>query len=436
MKHTALLFLYMCAIFLCQAEMAKSEEEVIDGLVAVVGDEIILLSDMQKQLSGEMMRRKLDYNETPRTVLLGLRDEIVTGMVDDLLIIEKAKQDTTIVLDPKDIDLEVNSRMSDLRRQMGSEEAYKGEFENYGLTELQFRNMVRVWVTKEFLKYRFMSDLERHISVTPQEIESWITAHKDSLPAVPEQFKVSHILLYPRVSEEKKQAAVKKIKGILERVRAGEDFAELAKQYSEDPGNSESGGDLGYFKRDEFDKDFTVAAFALQKGEISDPIETVFGYHIIKVEDIRGDEIWARHILVRVTIDEDDEKKVVERLNQFRDDMLSEKATFEDIANQYSEDENSNKLGGKLDWFARDVMIPSFPDQAEKLKIGEISEPFKSQYGLHILKLDNHKEAHMVNIKDDRTLLESEIHMKKKIEEYNRIIQKLRQETYIDVRLD
>ena len=435
MKQTALLVLFVIVSLMYRADVANAEREIVDGIIAVVGDEIILYSDLQKQLSGVMMERKLDFN-SPRNVLISLRNEITQGMVDDRLIIARAKQDTTIEIEERDMDLEVNNRISALKRQTGSEEAYEREFENYGLTELQFRNMLREWVLNEFLKIRFMSDLERHISVTPQEIEAWIVANKDSLPEIPEKYKVSHILLYPRVSEEKKQVAMKKIQGILERVRAGEDFAEMAKQYSEDPGNAKIGGFLDYFKRGEFDPNFSIVAFSLQEGEISDVVETIYGYHIIKVEDIRGDEIQARHILIRLSIDEDDEKQVVERLNQLRNDILSGNITFEDCAKQYSEDENSSTLGGELDWFARDVMIPSFPQQAEKLKPGEISEPFKSQFGFHILKLNGYKPAHILNIKDDRAQLEYEIHLRKKIEEYNRTIQKLHEDTYIDIRLN
>jgi peptidyl-prolyl cis-trans isomerase SurA len=160
------------------------------------------------------------------------------------------------------------------------------------------------------------------------------------------------------------------------------------------------------------------------------------GYHIIKVEDIRGDEVRARHILIRLTIDETDEMRVAKKLKQIRDDILSGKSTFEEMAKQYSEDENSRELGGKLDWFARDVMIPSFPREVEKIEKGQISEPFKSQFGYHILRLDDHKPSHTLNIKDDRTQIEELIKQKKTIEEYYRIINQLREETYIDIRLD
>ena len=435
MKKVTLLVLFAVVSFIQVADSPYAAEEMVDGIVAIVGDEIILFSDLQQQLNAQMMARNLNL-KSDRNKLLALRDEVVQGMVDDLLLLEKARRDS-IEVDREQVDIELKSRIMQFKEQVGTEEAYQEALDEYGMTELQFRNMHRSWIAKNMLKMSIARMMQRLISVTPQDIETWFEAHKDSLPDVPERFKTSHILFYPKVSDELTQEAKNKIQSILERIRNGEDFAELARQYSEDPGNAQDGGELPYFKREDFDPDFSAAAFALQENEVSDLVETIFGYHIIKVEDIRGDEIKARHILIRLSPVEDDQNIVIEQLKKIREDIVSGKATFTDMAKQYSEDEDSRELGGALQWLPTPTgdILPSFRNVAVKLKVGEISEPFKSQYGYHILQLDDHQPKHILNIKDDRNRVEELIIKRKTLDEYNKIIQELRSETFIDIRL-
>jgi len=438
MKKICILFVAVTAS-LAAVSAVSVGEDVVDTVVAVVGDEIILLSELQKQVSSQMMAKGLDLN-SPRDVLMKLRDEILEGMIDDRLLVMKAQQDS-IEIDAREVDRELKRSIAALKQRYGSEEAYRKGLEEYGLTEVQLRKMYSDAIAKNFLLERLQMDLSRHISVTPQDMEAWIAARRDSLPKIPEKFKLSHILVYPRVSEERKKAAREKLRGILERARNGEDFAELAKKYSEDPGTRDEGGFIDWFTRNSgYDPDFTEAAFSLQKGEISDIVETIYGYHIIKCEDIRGERIQARHILIRLVPNEDDEKRTVEKLKEIRGRILSGEKTFEEMAKEYSEDENSRDLGGKLDWITSErgmsnSGIPSFIEQARKLEIGGISEPFKSQFGYHIIRLDGYQPPHEINIRDDRLVLEGLIRQKKFLDEYNKIIKELRSKTYIDVRL-
>lgn len=429
---------FVFLVFLVFIPLKNMADQVtVDSVVAVIGDEIILLSELQKQFNDEMRRNNLSL-QSPRTQLLKLRTDVLQMMIDDRLLLEKARQDS-VEIDIREVDAQVKRYMIELKKKAGSEEAYEKEIEEYGLTELELRTMTHNLIVKGYLKERMLLEMRRLISVTPQEVESWFTVNKDSLSEVPAKYKLRHILIYPVVAEEKKKVAKEKLEGILKRIRTGEDFAELAKLYSEDTGNSSNGGDLGaYFTRNEFDPDFTAAAFALEKGQISNIIETIHGFHIIKVEDIRGDRIRARHILILLVPDEADEKSIIEQLTTIRDDILSQKATFEEMVKKYSDDENTRDHGGEFDWFSADIDIPWIPvflEQAKKLQPGDISETFKSMFGFHIVKMDDFKKAHTLNIKDDRSLIEDIIRQKKTITEFERIFQKLRKETYINIRL-
>ena len=231
------------------------------------------------------MNRQYDANTSPQ-VLNRLQNEILRGMIDDNLLQEKAAIDS-IVADPRDIDQFFNERMTELKKALKTEENFQAALVENGMTEVQLRHMFRVMAEKNVIQSMLMDRIKRRISVTPQDMEAWYEAHRDSLPTLPEQFKLSHIMIVPKVSDVRKTDVKKELEGILERIHAGEDFATLAKQYSEDPGTKADGGDIGYFPRGVLVKEFTDVAFSLKEGEISDIVETQYGYHIIKVEGIR-----------------------------------------------------------------------------------------------------------------------------------------------------
>ena len=417
----------------------QSTEHMVDRVVAVVGEEIILLSDIQQKMGFIMMNRNLDENSSPQ-VLRALQNEVLQGEIDDRLLIEKAERDS-LVPDPRQIDLLLNQRITELKQKMGNDENYRQALQENGFTEQQLRYMYRIMAQKNVLQEMILQNVRRLISVTPQDLDAWYAAHQDSLPTLPEEFKLSHIMLVPKVSAEKKQEIREKLQGIRQRAISGEDFAALAKEFSEDPGSAADGGDLGYFGQGIMIREFSDVAFSLNVGDISGIVETVYGLHIIKVDDKRNDEVRARHILLRLTPDEKDDAVVIEKLNDIRSRILAGDATFEDIAKQYSEDPETKDLGGKMKWLTRDAIVnaakfQSLYDAAVKLKKGEISEPFKSNYGYHIASLDDYRTEHKLNLKDDRNLIEGQLYQEKTIRELENILAKLRSETYIDIRME
>ena len=442
------LFSFWALVFLFMADgFSEAAEQIIDRIVAVVGDEVILLSDVQHNLNVQMMNRNLDTNSSPQ-ILRQLQQEVLRDMIDQKLLLEKARRDS-IVADPRDVDQFMNQHLLELKQQLGSEEAYQQALQENGFTEQQLRYMFRVMAEKNVLEQMLLQEIKRQISVTPQELELWYTAHKDSLPSIPEQFKLSHLMIVPKVSASKELEIRKKLEEIRDRVRAGEDFSELAKQYSEDPVTAPMGGDVGYFQRGVMIEEFTDVAFSLKPGEVSDIIKTFYGLHILKVDDKRivtdergrqVEEVKARHILLRLEPNAGDEEETVQKLKNIRTRIMNGEVTFEDMAKQYSEDNDSRDLGGKLNWQTQEslqnVQLPQFYAEAEKLKPGEISEPFKTRYGYHILRVDEHKPEHVINLKEDRNLIEGQLYQEKTMKELDRILGELRGETYVDVRLE
>lgn len=416
-----------------QENNIKESRQLIDRVAAVVGDEIILLSDVRQKIRVLMIAKNMDENIS-NSQLQSLLREAVQDMVNEQLILIKAAQDS-IDIDLKQVDLIEKERMTELKKQLGSDEAFIKALEEAGLTEQQYRYSVRESSYKYVLTETLMQQIARYNTPTTQDMEAWIIANRDSVPEIPEQFRMSHILIYSKVSEKRKEETREKLQNILKRIHEGEDFTELAKEYSKDPGSAPGGGDLGYFTRDAMVSEFSDVAFSLNAGEVSDVFETQFGFHIVKVEDVKDDQIKARHILLLLTPEAGDEERVINKLKEIREDIISGKATFKDMAKIYSEDENSSELGGRMQWLTREQGLPSFIAQGEKLEPGEISEPFKSQYGYHILRLDDYKPAHIINIKDDNQIIRQLVADKKNMEELDRILNKLKAETYIDIRL-
>ncbi len=412
-----------------------AKEEMVDRVVAVVGDQIILLSEVRRQLEAQMMERNLDYS-TSREVLADLQSEVVEAMVNEQLLQVKAQRDS-IVPDQRDIDMFAKNEYARIRKQFPDDVSFQKALEDVGLTEQQLRYMYSTMARKTVIQQMMLQKIEQSVSVTPKELETWYAAHKDSLQEVPDQFRFSHIMISPKVLESRKQTAREKLGMVRKEIEAGADFAEMANKYSEIPGGVKDGGYIGYFKRSDFDERFTAAAFGLQKGEVSDVVETSLGMHLIKVEDIRGDEVSARHILVMLNVGQEEEDATVAQLNRIRQDILEGKATFADMAKQYTEDSSTRDFGGQTKWISRgEANVPAtFMEQASNLEKGEISSPFKSEYNAyHILRLDQHKPAHIVNLQEDRAMLESFAKQQKIIREFERIFSELRDETYIEIR--
>jgi peptidyl-prolyl cis-trans isomerase SurA len=415
----------------------QAQETTVDRVVAVVGDQILLLSDVQRQIDAQMMQRNIDKNSSPQ-VLSTLQNEVIDAMVNEQLLQVKARRDS-LMPDPRDIDMFAKEEFAQIRKQFPDDDQYKQALDQAGLTELQLKYMYNNMARKNVIQQMMLQKIEQSVSVTPKELENWYQANKDSLKEVPEQFRFRHIMIVPKVSDARKQAATDKLLKIRQELLDGADFAETANKYSEIPGGTTDGGYIGWFKRDDFDPRFTAAAFALKKGEVSAPVESQLGLHLIKVEDIRGDEILARHIVVLLQVDDTDKEAVVKQLNSIRDDVLSGKATFADMAKKYSEDQSTRDYGGLTKWLMRgDSNLPqSFIEQVTMLKVGEISAPFESEYNaFHIIQLDNHKDAHVVILKDDQAVIEAQVKQKKIIGEFDRIFAELRKETYIDIRYE
>lgn len=315
-----------------------SAADVPDRIVAIVGNELILKSEIDER---ELMIRAQmpDSKNDPQ-----LRKKLVENLVDQKILLTKAKIDS-VKVDESAIDNQVTERFSSIRSGFSS----IGDMEaRFGKPSSRIKQDIRDDIREQQMVDNLRRKHLRDVSVSYEETMAYYRKEKDRLPVVPEEVSVSQIIKYPVVSVEAKGEALKKIQEIQSRLKAGEDFSSLAGAYSDDPGSKSLGGDLGFVQKGELVPSFEAAAYALKPGQISGPVETRFGYHLIQLIAKEGNSIHVRHILAIFDQRQRDLSKSVALLDGARTEILAGKTTFAAVAEKYSDDPMSARLGGLI----------------------------------------------------------------------------------------
>jgi len=408
----------------------SSAQQVLDRIVAVVDNEIILESELKLQMSMYLNQTRVEIKSAEEQSRL--EKELLDQMINSKLLLLAAQKDTTIEVTSKEVEAAVMDQLKKLKSEV-SPEAFEAQLKAEGLTESELRKKYREQIKDQMITDRLISSKLSRVSVSTKEVKDFFEAYKDSIPDQLEAVKLSHILLEVKPSLVTLDSLKKKAEMVLDLVKKGEDFAQLASSYSDDPSGKE-GGDLGFFKRGDMIPKFEEAVFTLNPGEVSQVVETEFGYHIIKVEERKDDRVHARHILILVRPSPEDTLKVLDLADSLYQKLLGG-ADFGEMAKQFSSDEESKKLGGELGWYPVASMTPEFKEGVKNLKTGEISPPIKSQFGIHILKVLDRREQRKITLKDDWDTIKDMVRRKKTNELVDKWGEKLRQETYVDIRL-
>ncbi len=407
---------------------AISAQQVIDKVVAVVGGEPILLSELQSRLQFYAIQNQID----PKTP--DLQKKILDLLINEKLILAKAIEDSITVTDDE-LRQQLDERIKEIVQQYGSEARVE---ELYGMSVNRMKREYRDEMRKELLKAKLQRTKFANIAVTRREVEEFFKAYRDSLPEVPEEVEVSHIYVTTKVSREVKAASYEKAKAILDSITAGGDFAALARRYSEDPGSAAHGGDLGWARRGDFVKEFEEAAFALKEGQLSDVVETSLGYHIIQLIERRGEAIHPRQILIKMERRQADDDSTIAFLKSLKA-RAEAGESFSELAKKYSEDEESASLGGDLGTLSVEQLQPEFLNTVKTLATGQISDPSKvtlsKGYGYHIVLLRKRTPAHKISLEQDWKRLEQYALGYKRNNEYNAWLEELRKSIYWETRL-
>ncbi len=421
----------LLAIFLVLVQLALGQQ-MIDGIAAIVGDDVVLVSDINALITQYAFQKRIDITRRP-DLYKKLGKQFLETLIDNKLLLIKADEDT-IKVDDAQVDQSLKRQIQYMIQQAGSEKKLE-EYYNAPLFKIkkdlrkEIENQMRISMLRQ---KRF-----GNIKISRKEVEEFYQTHRDSLPRVEPSVDISHILMQVTPSEESVQKAYQKILEIKKKLDEGADFAELARKYSEDPGTAANGGDLGFVSRGTLVKEFEEAAFALKPGEISDIVQTQFGFHIIQLLERQGERIHVRHILIQLQPTPEDEQRVINKLKEIRQEILDGKATFEEMALKYSDDPNVQKDHGHLGTFQEGgFQIKEFEEAVKNLKEGEISEPFRTDFGYHIIRLNKRIQARELSLDKDWEQIEQWALQYKQTQEFQKWLQQLRQEIPVIVKIE
>lgn len=424
----AVLFAFLGLIAAPSPGQETAERQLLDAIAAVVGDEIILESEVDEELYVYQMR----LGDIPDEQALEVRSQIVREMIEETLLVAMAHRDT-IQLAPGELDREMDRRVAELEERHGSRDALDAALEQEGLTLDRLKEVYRKEIERRLLAQRVVrSEIHSRITVTWGEVEDYYEQHAEEVARVPEAYKVSVILISPEVSETRKQAAIDRLNEAAELLSAGADFAEVAREYSDDA-SSARGGDLGTISRGMMVPEFEDAVFALTDGETSGIVPTRFGFHIVQVTARGEDTVRARHILARVAPGPEDEERARATAESLRNRAAAGQG-FAELARTRSDDPVSSESGGELGWFTRDQLSPTFYNALNDLEPGEVSEVVKGETGYYVLKLLDYEDARIASLDEIREDLKDLIFARKAEEAYVRLIERLRNEIFVDVR--
>lgn len=413
---------------LLAATTAYAQPRVLDRIVAVVDKEIITDSELQSQVEFFIFNNHVD----PKTS--GLKRQVLEAMMNEKLILAKAVEESVTVTDDE-VSQQLNTLIQQRTQQIGSERRLE---ELYGMPISRIRREFREDMHKQLLVSRLQQTKFSNLQVSRREAEQFYSTYGDSLPKVPEEFELYHIFRLPKASETAKTHARAQANQILDSIRAGGDFAELAKRYSEDPGSASLGGDLGFVRRGQLVNEFEEAAFALKQNEVSKVVETSFGFHVIQLLERRGESIHARHILFKVEQDTTADHSAITFLSSLRDSAVAGTG-FADLAKRYSDDQETAPMGGYLGKLTLDQLDQTLLSTVRGMKPGDISDPvrvtFGARYGYHIVLLKERTSEHSMNLNDDWKRVEQIAANFKRSKEYERWINELKKDIYWEIRL-
>ncbi len=415
------IYIALLIVLLCTTLLAEE----VDEIAAVVGNETILKSEVKGFYEQWMSASQQPSNIT--------EDDVLQMLIGEKLILEKAKQEGIVAQDAE-IKMRLEQVINNLQAQFSSPEQFFLALQNEGLTLEKLKEQYREEISKQIVKETILNQaVYSKISISEYEKRNFYQTHIDSLPLRPEMVKIGQIIIKPKVSQKGLDEALKKIQDIKSQLDMNGDFEELAKKYSECP-TADNGGDLGYFARGDMVKPFEESAFSLSIGEINDPVETEFGYHLIRVDDKRDGEVHAHHILIRAEATKQDTIEAKQKINDIYK-KLKNGADFIKLAEQYSDTTGVGKKFKIIQEYPVSQLekIPSFGDVIKALKENEYSEVVEIDGGYYIFKNFGYVEPRPYEYDEISQQIENLALEQKRQNALEKWLQDLRKEIFVKV---
>lgn len=436
MNRNLKLFLLIAFSVMSLPLSAQRYNGVVDKSIAVVGNEMIRLSDLESEVQ---MLNAQGYSSDKN-----IRCELLERMMESKLFLMQARVDS-LTVDSDMVAASLTQRLDQVRTALGGDAQVE---EYFGMPLYRLRQEWQAQLEEQSLTQKEQQQIASKIpELAPYDVKQYLdTADVSSLPVIPMKYQMSQICVYP--DREAAALAVKeRLLSLRERIINGEKFATLARLYSEDPGSAMKGGELGMASKSIFWPAFSDAAMSLKPGTISQIVETPDGFHIIEVLEKNGDMFDARHILIKPHYTQEDQDKAFERLDSLRTMIVVDSVmTFDLAARFYSEDPATRTNGGQMadpntgsSYFEIDQLKPQDYEAVKDLEVGEVSQPIASldnegrdgNLVYKIIRLDKIVPAHTANFESDYTDLLNLVVQMKQMEAIDEFIDEKLDSTYI-----
>ena len=417
------------------AKPQNAGDSIVDGVVAVVGANVILRSEIESQYLQLRAQGNIQGSATK------VKCQILEGLLIQKLLYHQAQVDSVKITDAQ-VDANMDQRMRMFIGQAGSPEKLEEYFQK-SISEI--KEEMKEMIKENMMVSQSQEKITKDVNITPSEVRVYLKKlPKDSIPEISSEIEVGMIVKSPVIGDAEKQACIDRLKNFKERIKKGDEFSTLAVLYSEDPGSAKKGGELGMFKRGDMRIEFEAAAFKLKPGEISDIVVTEDGYHLIQMIERKGEYINCRHILLQPKVSLTSMTRSKNVLDSVANLIEQKKMTFPDAVLKFSDD--PSRLNGGLminsvsgtSKFEASQLDPKVFFVIDKLKVGDISAPVlyksergKEEYRLYYLK--TRTVPHKANIENDYAKIHEMALDQKKMEIMNNWAKERIQKTYINI---
>ncbi|MBR4302350.1 MAG: peptidylprolyl isomerase [Bacteroidaceae bacterium] len=439
MKQRLYIFAVIAISLFCFAEI-KAQNNIIDEVVWVVGDEAIYKSEVEEARKDAQLRG-IRWEGDPYSLI---PEELAIRK----LYLNQAKLDSIFVT-PDEVNQQLEMRLQNMADQMGGTEKM---LEYYGLSMIQLREKYYETIESEIIVSRVQSNIINKVKVTPAEVRRYIAnLPEDEIPYVPTQVEVQILTIDPKIPQEEIDAVKERLREFTERIQSGETrFSTLAMLYSEDPGSARQGGECGFKGRGEFVPEFSAVAFNLtDPNKVSKIVETEYGYHIIQLKERLGDMVNVRHILLKPKVPQESIDAAMARLDSVANDIREGDFTFEDAVLYMSSDKDTRNNKGLMMYHPEmeNTSISKFemqqlPQDVAKvvstMHVSEISDPFVMQMNngkvtCAIVKLKTRINGHKATMVDDYQILQQIVLIDKQEKAIAEWVKEQQKTTYVKI---
>ena len=428
-------FLLIPFLFLVTISYLHAQDTIVDKIVAVIGKNIIKLSDVERDYMQYRMQGNIQGGS------MDTKCKLIENLLYQKLLLAQAEIDSVDVTQEQ-VDAKIDERVKYYTAQFGSKEKLEKFLKK---TVESFKDEIRPVFREQLIVQKMQGSIAGDIKVTPSEVNNFFAKlNKDSIPEIGSEYEIGQIVKKPPVSEAERKAVKEKLNGLRDRILKGESFTALAALYSEDPGSAKKGGELGLTSRGDMVPEFEAVAFNLAKDEVSPVIETKYGFHIIQLIERKGSFVNVRHILIRPKVSIEDLIKAKNLLDSVYSLVGLKKITFEQAAEKFSDDDSRTNGGAMINPYNQSTKFPADEvDESvfftiDKMEPGHISQPVAmktedDQQAYRLLYLKKRSAPHTANMKDDYDKIQSMALEQKRNETINTWILGKLDKTYVNI---